>query len=403
MIEISAFSLLALFGVTIVVGYLGSLIFEKTKISDIIWLLLFGILIGPVFNLVDRGLFIAISPFIASLALLIILFDAGLNINFYQLVRGAPRGMLLAVLGFIIGVASVGGMAFYLFKFNLLTSLLLGSIVGGTSSPIVLSIISKIKMNNRAKTMLTLESVFTDPLVIIVSIALINIAIGTSIVSPIQSILSSFSIGAVIGLILGIVWLFALDVLKGKPFDYMMTLAILFLIYIGVEQTGGSGAIAALAFGLVLGNGGAFSRMLKLKKRFSIDYVMKTFQFEVTFFIRSFFFVYLGIIAIFNQAFLLYGILVAVVAVIIRIVVVEISTIGMRLSEHDRNIMSVVGPRGLAAAVLAQLTVNFGLPHAYMISNIVFVVIIASVLYTSFTTMILTRKRTKRNVKKRKH
>jgi len=56
MAGIDVLSLFTLFGMTIIVGYVGSLIFDKTRIPDIIWLFLFGLLVGPFLGLVDPQL-----------------------------------------------------------------------------------------------------------------------------------------------------------------------------------------------------------------------------------------------------------------------------------------------------------------------------------------------------------
>ena len=57
----SALSMLVLTGVTIFLGYVGNLIFEKTRIPDAVWLLVFGLLVGPIFNLIDTTMFLSIS------------------------------------------------------------------------------------------------------------------------------------------------------------------------------------------------------------------------------------------------------------------------------------------------------------------------------------------------------
>ena len=384
---LDSFSILALFGITIVVGYVGHIFFDKTRISDVFWLMIFGIIIGPVFNLVDRTLFVSISPFLAALALLIILFDAGINMDFYKMVRSFPRSILMAVLGMVISTLAVAAVAVYLMNFTWLYGLLLGAIVGGTSSAIVITIVKRLHMREQPKMIVTLESVFTDPLVIVVSIVLINIiAQNGNHISPLQSILSAFSIGAVIGLFVGLIWLFMLDKLRGRPFDYMLTLALLFLLYVFVESAGGSGAIGALAFGLVLGNGTAFSTMLKTKKHFGFSKLQRTFQNEVSFFIRAFFFVYLGIIVSINTTYVIYGLAVAVALILVRLVAAEISTFRMTLTHAEKNMIRTMAPRGLAAAVLAQLPAAYNIPNAAVFSDIVFIVILATVIYTTIAT-----------------
>lgn len=380
---VNALEILTLFAITIFVGYVGSIIFNKTNISDVIWLLLFGILVGPVLQLVDRSLFVAISPFLAAVALVIILFDGGLNMDFYNMVRGAPRGMLLGVLGIALSIAVVGFLASWIFGFSLLVGMLLGAILGGTSSAVVIVIVNKTAVSTRVKTTLNLESIFTDPLVIVVSIALINIITANSNYSALQGILGSFSIGAVIGVVLGIVWLFILERIKGKPFDYMLTLAALLVVYVVVESASGSGAIAALFFGLVLGNGSTITKMLKIRKRIGADPLLRSFHTEVSFFIRSFFFVFLGLIVLINPTYIVFGLVISLVLILTRLVVVQIGALGMGVTKAEKNLMRIMLPKGLAAAVLAQLPVAAGIKEAAVFSDIIFVVIITTILYTT--------------------
>ncbi|MBU0953071.1 MAG: cation:proton antiporter [Nanoarchaeota archaeon] len=389
---VEPFSLLALFSATIVLGYLGSLIFEKTRIPDLIWLLLLGLIIGPGLNLVQVSLFISILPLMAALALLIILFDAGLNMDFYQVVRHVPRSSLLAILHVGASMLFVGAFATFLLGIDPLEGLLLGAILGGTSSAIVISLTTKLHIQERVKTLLNLESIISDPLTIVIPIALIGIITQVNTVSPLASVVAAFSIGAVIGLVAGVGWLLILERLKGRQFDYMLTLAALFMIYAFVEASSGSGAIAALAFGIVLGNGRAFTTMLRLDKRIEVNHLFRTFQAEVSFFIRSFFFVFLGIIATITPVYFLYGLALAAIMIVLRFLVVHVSTLKMRLPKKERNLMRIMIPRGLAAAVLSQLPRTIeGFPNATLYSDVVFTVILATTIYTTIAIKFLSR------------
>ncbi len=386
--SVDALSLLTLFGTTVIVGYVGSLIFSKTKIPDIIWLIIFGFSV-TFFGFVDRSLFFAIAPFLAALAILLILFDSGLNLDFYQMLRGFPRSIILAFLGMVISTAGVAVFAMYFLNFSLTESLLLGAILGGTSSATVTVITKKLRIKENVKTILTLESVITDPIVIVVSIVLINMMIGAGSFTPVKDVLSTFSIGGMIGIITGFIWVFVLEKLKGKPFDYMLTIAVLFLIYVFVESSGGSGAIAALFFGLIIGNSRIFLGILKSKRRFSVDSTFISFQNEISFFIRSFFFVFLGIIITINYDYIIYGIAISSILFVTRLAAVEISCIRMKMTSYEKNVMRIMAPRDLTSAVVAQLPFIYGLKNAAAFSNIVFVVIVVSVVYTSVFTVTL--------------
>jgi len=383
---VAAAGLLVLAGFTIFLGYIGSLIFEKTRIPDVVWLLLFGLLVGPVFNLVNVTLFLSLSGLLSAIAILIILFDAGLNMDFFTMIKEFSRATALAILGIGLTMIVVGAVSMYLFNFDILTGLLLGAIIGGTSSPIVISMVSGMQIREHVKTVLQLESVLTDPICIVVSIALIQIITFSLQNSIAHDIIASFSIGIVIGSLAGLIWLSILHALRKRPFGYMLTLAMLLLLYVFVESIAASGAIAALFFGLVLGNGRTVTRFLRFKTRLGIKPFIKTFHKEMSFFIRSFFFVYLGLIVKINPTYLLYGVGISAILILLRLVIVHLSMFKSALSVVELNMMRIMTPRGLAAAVLAQLPLQYGIVGGNIISNIVFIVILCTVIYASVAT-----------------
>jgi cell volume regulation protein A len=383
---IEPLGILTLLALTIVLGYVGMFIFKKTRIPDVIWLLLFGILVGPVFNLIDTSAFVSVSPLLGAVALVIILFDAGLNMNFYQIIREIPRSFLLAFLGVILTAGAVALVSMAMFNFDMITGLILGAMVGGTSGPIVLSIVTPMKIiKPKIRNILNLESIITDPIIIVIVIALIQISVSQTTTPIATSLATAYSTALVIGFIAGITWLVLLDRIRGK-FDYMLTLSFILLLYVGVESLGGSGAISALIFGIVLGNGKRFTKFLRFKKLFSVDYMIKRFQREITFFMKSFFFVYMGIIASFNITYFLYGVIITGAIILVRMVVIKISTYRMAITKLESNIMKVMIPRGLAAAVLAQLPLAYGVPGGEIFLNVTFIIILFTVLYTVIAT-----------------
>jgi cell volume regulation protein A len=380
---IDAFSIFTLMGITLLLGYICSIIFKKTQIPDVIWLLLFGFFIGPIFNLIDRTIFITIAPLLASFALLIILFDAGLEMNLYSVIKQFPRSILLSIVGISLTILSIAAVSILLFNFDWIRALLLGAIIGGPSSTIVVSILKRIKVREDVRTILDLESIFTDPVDVVLTIALVQIYVSTlPFYSIIGNIVGAFSIGAVVGFIVGIVWLLFLNKLKDS-FDYMLTLAVLLLTYAFVESISGSGAIAALVFGIVLGSGKIFSKALKFKRSSSVTPSLKKFHGEITFFVRSFFFVAMGIIVSINSNFVLQGIIITIVIALVRILAVALSTYKMNLTPLEVNIMRVVIPQGLATAVMAYIPLIYGVKDAEVFLNIAFIVILATIVYTT--------------------
>jgi len=378
-------SVLVTLGVIMILGFIGNYIFNRTQIPSIVWLLLFGLIVGSIIrsqgiiNINNEYLLNAFSEFFAAIAIIIILFDGGINTDLYQLFKGAPRGLILTITGFclsllatiliIVGLASVGILPISI-ENSLAVGAILGAIIGGTSSPIVIPLASKLKnLQEKTKVVLSIESIITDPLAIVVVLAgiyMILVAKSPDFTLGIKSLVSTFSIGIVIGVALGFVWLPIMHKVKKEQFSYVLTLAVVFLVYcltaalVGIDEGGtGAGAISCLMFGLVLGNGKKILKMVKYEGAgFEIDRQTKEFHSLTSFLIRTFFFVYLGIMVSFkNAGFILIGIMVLLALLALRYLAVQITTFRGGFEKDDKQTMMVMMPRGLAAAILA---ISFG-------------------------------------------
>src|SRR3970282_152800 len=172
---------------------------------------------------------------------------------------------------------------------------LLGSVLGGTSGAVVIGVVRGMSIREDSRTILVLESTITDVLCIIGALTVISILRGGgTLTGTIGGIAAAFLVALGLGVIAGLLWLRVLSGMQGKPFGFMITVAALFLLYAGTEFLGGSGGMAALVFGLVLGNHRQIAKVLKVKAPFRVDDSFKQFHSEISFGIRTFFFVFLG-------------------------------------------------------------------------------------------------------------
>jgi len=246
---------------------------------------------------------------------------------------------------------------------SVIVGLILGAIVGGTSSPIVIPLAARLRnLQDKTKVVLSIESIITDPLCIVVVLAafLMITTPNASIGDGVKSLVSTFAVGGVVGALIGLVWLPVMHRIRKEQFSYILTLAIVFLIYSLTESWwGGAGALSCLSFGLVLGNGKKVLKMIDYQgKGFEMDDETKQFHSLTSFVIRTFFFVYLGMMVSFQKTeYIIIGILVLISLLILRYVAVFISTIKGGFEKDDKQTMTVMMPRGLAAAILA---INFG-------------------------------------------
>ncbi|OGD46873.1 hypothetical protein A3K79_03860 [Candidatus Bathyarchaeota archaeon RBG_13_46_16b] len=146
----------------------------------------------------------------------------------------------------------------------------------------------------------------------------------------------------------------------------MLTLAVVLLTYAVSEFLGGSGSLSSLLFGITLGNEKEIYQILRMKSppNMVVDGGLKRFESEIAFLLRTFFFVFIGLIAsISNVTVVFAGIILSFVLLLVRFGSVALVTIHSELLE-ERAIMSVTLTRGLAAAVLATLPLQYATPDA---------------------------------------
>jgi len=372
---------LIILGMIMLLGFIGNFIFNRTQIPSIVWLLVFGLIVGFIFNVrnIDPSLLMTVSKFFAAIAIVIILFDGGINTDIYQLFKGAPRGLLLTISAFSLSILATMLIVVALsatiipsipLENSVTIGIIMGAIVGGTSSPIVIPLVSRLQnLKEKTKMALSIESIITDPLCIVVVLAafyMITFAGSIDLSMGIRNLVSTFSVGAVMGFILGLCWLPIMNKVRKEQFSYVITLAVVFLVYslttllVGVEKGGeGAGAIACLVFGLVLGNGKKVLKMIDYGGTgFEMDEETKHFHSLISFIIRTFFFVYLGMMVSFQKIeFILFGIAILLALLAMRYIAILISTYRGKFEEDDKQTMIVMMPRGLAAAILA---LNFG-------------------------------------------
>lgn len=379
----SAHVVLLAAGVTIFLGVAGEAFFKKTGIPDIAFLMVLGVIIGPVLGIIQTDTVLEIVPYFAALALIIIMFDGGLNLDIKQIMKTAHFALVLAILGFILSMVIVTMIAHYGLGWEWLDSILLSSIVGGSSSIIVFSLVRQIRVSEETKSMLSFESALTDILATIVAFIMFEAVLSGHFDLELLGVTfgNAVAVGLLLGLGVGIPWMYVTTKLSNAQHSYMLTLGILFVLFFLARSFGESGALTALVFGLMLGNRYRLSRYLRFKlPDISTDDTMHN---QLTFLVRSFFFVFVGLLASFGQIeYIIFGIIATLIIYFGRTILTKISLTN-KFSQLDRKVTSVMIPRGLAAAVLATFPLTLGLPNGEAYPQIVFFIIMASVIITT--------------------
>ena len=400
----TAVQIIGFIGILVVIGFIGDYLFRKISFPDILILLGLGYLIGPVFGIIDPADIAPASQIIASLALVVILFNGGLDLDFSLILSSAPRALVLVIVGIAASTVGVAFLAHQLLGWDLMHGLLLGAILSGTSPSIVIPLVSRSKVPGKVSSVLSLESAFDGALVIVIALVILQVMTGEQVVGGAtlggdeaslvgQTIAIRFAIGAGIGAAAGFLWLWILTLIEGEIFDDILTLAIVFLLYFAVESIDGSGVIFALVFGIILGNGVQFARLLRIKRTVEIHDMMKKFHSQMSFLIKTFFFVYLGLMLTFDEpSLIVVGVVISFALLFVRYIVVLLSSIGSSTMFKSSGFLTTMLPRGLSAAVVAEVVVVAGIAHASDYPDIIMVVIVATVIIAAIGIPIFARK-----------
>lgn len=391
-------------GLLIFCAHLFNAWFSRRRIPDVLLLMLIGILVGPVLGFVTPANLDEIGPVLASLTLLFILFDSGIDMKLDMVRRYWSGVVQVTFFSFVVSMSTVTLVAYFLVDLELKASMMLGAMVAGTAAAIVIPLVRRMRVSVKTRVTLTLESAISGVLCIVIALAFIegyklgNVSIG----SMLGRVFASILMALVIGTVGGIVWSSFMDRIRKLQNSMFLTPAFVFVIYGVAELLGYSGAIATLSFGLVLGNPEyfemSFLKKLRLNDMTPLEDNEKSFFKEFVFILKTYFFVYIGICIPFsNPLALAYGLVIAAALFVVRFALIAI--VGRKNTPEDRLTVSIMIPKGLVSAVLAsmpeQANVAAGydiIPGAEIIKHTTYSVIFCSIIICSLL-VLLTSKR----------
>ena len=374
-----------------VIGIVGEIVFTRTGIPDVVWLIVTGIALGPVFGLVSRSDLQTIAPYFGALTLVVVLFDGGSELRLKDLSLAAGRGTLLALVGFVLSVVFVTPVVMAGVKVGILPEqwtwmqcLLVGTILGGSSSVVIMPALRKAGLSSRISNLVNLESALTDVLSVVATGACLAIATArgaTLDAGTAGSMLGqSFGIGIGAGLVFGVFAVIALRGIRKSGYGYPLILGMLLVLYVIVDEAGGSAALAILAAAVVIGNGPAISKLIGLEKAARLGSSIEGVHDEMTFIIKSFFFAFLGAMLGPPWGLLLFGIFLGVVILLARLPNVYLATIKSGFSTPAKGLIAVLLPRGMAAGVLAMMPHQAGIPYTKDLPVLVFSAVFTTIL-----------------------
>ena len=375
----------------LLLGALGEFIFARTRVPDVVWLVAAGILAGPVSGLVPAGLLTSGIPFFGAIALTVILSSGAFRLQLTEVAAAAPRGIFLGLSGFVFSLIAICGFFWlstelgYVRPSPPLAWVMVGAIVAGTSSEIIMPTMAMARVPSRVARILEVESSATDALTVVVTMVLIDLVVSgsTDLSGPFIALARELGVGVALGVIAAALLVPGIPSMRDSPQGYTVFLALMLALYGITDLFKGNGAMAVLVASLLIGNASSIVPRLfpgAYGLEFAASQTTGIMQDQMTFLIKSFFFFLIGLMFPTDLRQIALAAIGVLFLMAMRVPAVLLSTRSMGLGKKEFWFLGTAMPRGLAAGVLATLPMQYGVPGAENLAPAIFAVIVLSVL-----------------------
>ena len=375
----------------LLLGALGEFIFARTRVPDVVWLVLAGILAGPISGLIPSGLLRPGIPFFGAIALTVILSSGAFRLQLTEVAAAAPRGIFLGLSGFLSSLIATCGFFWLSTKLGYvrpsppLAWVMVGAIVGGTSSVVIMPTMAMARVPSRVARLLEVESSATDALSVIVTMVLLDLVVSGSadISRPFLVLARELGVGMALGVIAAALLVPGIPSMRDRPHGYTVFLASMLALYGITNYFKGNGAMAVLVASRLIGNASSIVPVLfpgAHGLEFTATQTTRVMQDQMAFLIKSFFFFLIGLMFPTDLKQIFLAAVGVLFLIAMRVPAVLLSTRSMELGKKEFWFLSAAIPRGLAAGVLATLPMQYGVPGAENLAPVIFAVIVLSVL-----------------------
>lgn len=314
---------------------------------------------------------------IATLALIVILFEGGSSIGVRRFRRAAVPIVTLGVLGTFGTAALLALAAHYALDLSWTVSGLIGAALAPTDPAVTFSVLAGKEVSGRSGTILEGESGFNDPVGIALMIGMVELA--TSDDGSFSTVVGEFAVEMSVGVVVGFVGALAAVILLRRvqfPDRTLYPVAMILaagVIYGAAAVAHGSGFLAVFVAGILVGD-----------VEFDGRREVRSFNSALSDLGELAAFVALGltidVTMIGEEGLWWRGLLLFVLlAIVIRPVIVGPLLAPMRLTAGERGFIVWSGLKGAVPILLASLAVTGGTEYAAELYGIVFVVVLASV------------------------
>lgn len=214
-----SFELTILFTLALVAGIAAQVLANFVKVPSIVFLLLFGLLLGPDgLGWVHPQVMGSGLEALVSLAVALILFEGGLNLRLQRLNQVSDSLRNLVLLGSLLTLVGGAAAAHYLGEFPWRLAFLFGSLVVVTGPTVINPILKRVRVDSAVSTLLEGEGVLIDPIGAILAVVVLQVVLSghPSFLMALEQLSSRLAIGSAVGALGG--WLMGSFLLWSRQF-----------------------------------------------------------------------------------------------------------------------------------------------------------------------------------------
>lgn len=380
---LSTDSFILLAAILLIAGVLTTRFSTRLGVPSLILFILVGMVMGSdVLGIIyfDNA---ALTQLIGVVALVIILFEGGLQTSWKEVKPVIIPSLSLATIGVLItsGIVAVAGK--WILGLDWLESILFGAIVGSTDAAAVFAVLKNHNISPKLGSTLEAESGSNDPMAVFLTVAMIELITvpESSLLTLIGDFFLQMGLGLIAGVIFGKIAIASLNSinLDSSGLYPVFATAFALLTYGLTAFFNGSGLLAVYIAAILIGNA-------------EITYRHSIFRFSEGFawMMQILMFVILGLLVfpseLFTPSIFIQGILLsAILMVVARPAAVFLSTINMNYTNKERIFLSWAGLKGAVPIVLATFPLLAGIENSPQIFNVVFFVVMTSALIQGAT------------------
>jgi cell volume regulation protein A len=333
---------------------------------------------------------VGLAQSLSVVALVFILFSGGFDTVWQEIRRVMPAGITLATVGVLLTAGLVALFAVYVLAFPWPQAMLLGAVVSSTDAAAVFAILRArgVRLRSNLQALIELESGSNDPMAILLTVGIISLITipGETVADLVPTIFQQLAVGALAGYVAGRAMVATINRLH-LAYDGLypvVAIALVLVTYSATTLLGGNGFLAVYLAGIVLGNRSVIHRRSLMHFFDGMAWLMQIVMFLT-----------LGLLVFPSQLLPVVGaglMVSAFLMFVARPLSVFLTLLPFRMNRRKVLMVGWVGLRGAVPIILATFPLLANIDGANSIFNLVFFVVLTSILVQGSTIPFVARK-----------